>query len=340
MKNELLTLEQLKKIDKKGMYKIYDDWPKIARESFNSQIDEVIFDNIKHIVFAGMGGSGTIGDVFSSLLSQKNIHVSVVKGYELPKTVNPDTLVVVTSVSGNTVETLNILVQAKQKKANIIAFSSGGKIEQLCLKNNIKFYKIEQLLSPRASFTKFLYSMLKIMNPILKIEENEIEESLKSLENYSKKISSSNLDTTNPSLKLAKWIDKIPLIYYPQGFESVAIRFKNSLQENAKQHVIIENVIEACHNGVVAWEKFSNVQPLLLEGKDDHPHTKERWEIIKSFFKKNDLSFYEIISVDGSILTKIITLIYYLDYASIYKAVFSQIDPSSIQSINFIKSKL
>ena len=103
------------------MYKIYDDWPKIARESFNSQIDEVIFDNIKHIDFAGMGGSGTIGDVFSSLLSQKNIHVSVVKGYELPKTVNPDTLVVVTSVSGNTVETLNILVQAKQKKANIIA---------------------------------------------------------------------------------------------------------------------------------------------------------------------------------------------------------------------------
>ena len=322
------------------MYKIYDDWPKIARESFNSQIKEITFGNINHIVFAGMGGSGTIGDVFSSLLSQKNIHVSVVKGYELPKTVNHDTLVVVTSVSGNTVETLSTLVQAKQKKAKIISFSSGGKIEQFCLKNDIDFCKIEQLHSPRASFTKFLYSMLKVLNSILKIEESEIEESLKSLEDYSKKISSCYLDPTNPSLKLAEWIDKIPLVYFPQGFESVATRFKNSLQENAKQHIIVENIIEACHNGVVAWEKPSDVQPLLLEGKDDHPHTKERWDIIKSFFKKNNLSFYEIISVEGSILTKIITLIYYLDYTSIYKAVLSQIDPSPIQPINFIKSKL
>jgi len=322
------------------MFEIYDDWPKIAKESFNSESSKLKFTDIDHIIFAGMGGSGTIGDVLSSLLSQKNIHVSIIKGYELPKTLDQNTLVVITSVSGNTIETFTALGQAHQKKSNIVAFSSGGKIEQYCLKNNLEFYKIQQLHSPRASFTKFLYSMLKILNPILRIEEKDIEESIKSLEKFSKIISSDNLNNSNPSLMLAEKIDEIPLIYYPHGLKSVAIRFKNSLQENAKQHIIIENVIEACHNGIVAWEKPSNVHPILLQGINDHQNTKERWKILKTFFKKNDLNFNEIISVEGSILTKIITLIYYLDYSSIYKAVLSQIDPSPIKPIDFIKSQL
>ena len=340
MKNKLLTLEQLKKIDKKEMYKVYDNWPKIARDSFNLEINQINYEGINHIVFAGMGGSGAIGDVISSLLSQKNIHVSVIKGYELPKTVNQNTLVVVTSVSGDTIETINAINQANEKKSNIIAFSSGGKIGEYCLKNNIEFCKIEQLHSPRASFTKFLYSILKVLNPILRVEINEIEESIKSLEDYSRKISSSNLNKSNPALQLAMDITGIPLIYYPDGLKSTAIRFKNSLQENAKQHVIIEDVIEACHNGIVAWEKTSNIQPILLQGKNDHQHTKERWEILKTLFKNNGLNFKEIISVEGSILTKIITLMYFFDYASIYKSVLSEIDPSPIKSIDFIKSQL
>ncbi|MCH6586118.1 MAG: glucose-6-phosphate isomerase, partial [Thaumarchaeota archaeon] len=76
------------------MYKVYDRWPEIARESFESDQDSVNFDGINHIVFAGMGGSGAIGDMFASILSKTKIHVNVVKGYLLPKTVDSNTLVV------------------------------------------------------------------------------------------------------------------------------------------------------------------------------------------------------------------------------------------------------
>jgi glucose/mannose-6-phosphate isomerase len=122
--------------------------------------------------------------------------------------------------------------------------------------------------------------------------------------------------------------------------KSAAIRFKNSLQENGKIHVITEEILETCHNGIISWEQKSNVQPVLLEGQDDHSKTKERWEIIKEFFSINDIDYFEIKSNSGNILSKIICLIYLLDYCSIYFAALSGIDPTHIKSIDFVKKRL
>jgi len=322
------------------MYTIYDRWPEIARNAYNFNVEPVDFKNINHIVFAGMGGSGALGDIFSSILSKTNIHVSVVKGYLLPKTVNSNTVVVPTSVSGNTIETLTILESAKKLDCRIIGFSSGGKIEDYCIKNNIKHRKIPQHLSPRSSFTEFLYSMIKVLQSIIPIEEKDVIESITQLEKLCKTISSKNLSGDNPSLKLAEWIKGIPMIYYPWGLQSAAIRFKNSLQENAKIHAIAEDVLEASHNGIVSWEKPSIVQPILIEGEDDYIKTKERWKILKEYFNENNIDFREVFSVKGNILSKLINLIFLLDYTSIYLAVLNQVDPSPISSIEFIKKKL
>ena len=124
----------LERYDSQGMHKVYDRWPEIARESFESNHDPVDFNVVDHIIFAGMGGSGAIGDVFSSILSKTKIHVNVVKGYFLPQTVSSNTLVVVVSVSGNTAETLTILDSAHKLGSKIIAFSAGGKMQEYCKK--------------------------------------------------------------------------------------------------------------------------------------------------------------------------------------------------------------
>ena len=330
----------MNKFDTQGMYKIYNQWPKIAKNAYNFDLEPIDFKNIDHIVFVGMGGSGAIGDLFASILSKTNIHVSLVKGYLLPKTVDKNTLVVTISVSGNTIETLTVLDSAHKLDCHIIAFSSGGKIEEYCIKNQINYKKIESIHSPRASFTKFTFSILKILSSIIPITKQEISESIESLENLSQKISSNNLSETNPSLDLANFISGIPLVYYPYGLQSSATRFKSSIQENAKSHIIIEDIVEASHNGIVAWEKSSIVQPILLRGYDDYVKTKDRFEIFKEFFDKNSIKYKEITSVDGNILTKIMTLIYLLDYASIYRAILSGIDPSPVSSINFLKSRI
>jgi len=83
----LLDLTTLEKFDSHGMHKVYDMWPKIAKESYFSSLPKIKDEKCSHIVFAGMGGSGAIGDIFSAILSKTSTHVTVVKGYHLPKTV-------------------------------------------------------------------------------------------------------------------------------------------------------------------------------------------------------------------------------------------------------------
>ena len=336
----MLTSDQIKNIDTQDMYKTYENWPEIAKQSYYKKFDKLDVKDIDHIVFAGMGGSGTIGDIFSSILSKTNIHVSVVKGYSLPKTVNERTLIMCTSISGNTEETLSILENAKKSNARFVSMSSGGKMEDFCEKNNLKFYKIKKDHSPRASLLGFLYAALNIFEEIIQINKNDVNESIKSLYELKKGILVDSLYKKNMAIELAEWIKEIPMLYYPWGLESVAIRFKNSMQENAKKHVMYEDVIETCHNGIVSWEKSSNVQPILIRGSNDHKKTIERWDIIKEFFQEKNINYKEIFSVDGNILSKIVCLIYILDMTSIYNAVIGKIDPSPVNSIDFIKDKL
>jgi len=336
----LLDISTLQKFDAQGMYKVYDIWPQIAREQYETDLNGIDFGEISHVVFAGMGGSGAIGDIFSAILSKTNIHVDIIKGYLLPNTVDSKSLVVTTSISGNTEETLSVLDTARDLKCKVIAFSDGGKMQKYCIENKLNHRKISMNHSPRASFPTFLFSILRVLEPFLPIEKNDIMDSLDKLQKQREKISSSNLGDTNPAISLAKWVSEIPLIYYPLGLQASAIRFKNSLQENAKMHAITEDVIEACHNGIVSWDRPSNIRPILIQGNDDYIKTKERWKILKEFFKVKNIKYKEIHSVEGSMLSKLINLIYLLDYSTIYRAVLSEIDPTPVGPIDFVKGKL
>ena len=336
----MLTIPTIKRYDTKEMYKVYDKWPDLARESYESANDELDFKNIDHIVFSGMGGSGTIGDIFASILSKSHIHTSVVKGYTLPSTVDSNTLVMATSVSGNTEETLSALNFASKLDCKTIAFSNGGKMQKFCQKNKITHYDISSIHSPRASLPLFLYSMLKYLGPVFKIQKNDVDESIKVMSNLQKKINTSNLNDDNPSLNLAMKLTGTPMIYYPWGLHASAIRFKNSLQENAKLHAMAEDMMESTHNGIVAWRKHSTLKPILIQGRDDYTKTGERWMILKEFFKSKEISYLDIFSCHGGILSKLVYLIYLLDYSTLYKAFLLKQDPTPIPGIDFIKKRI
>jgi len=335
-----MKISDIRRYDSKKMYEAYEKWPEMAQENYSNDLQKTQFKNIDHIVFAGMGGSGTIGDVVSSILSKNDIHVNVVKGYLLPKTVDSNTLVVTTSISGNSKESLTVLQNAKKSEGKFMAFSSGGKMKKYSIKNNIPYYEIPEIHSPRASFPSYLYSILNVLEDVIPIKKRDVRDSISMLMKTRRKISSTNLTNSNPALSLAKWISGFPIIYYPWGLHSAAIRFKNSLQENAKTHVFAEDIIESSHNGIVAWEKGSKIKPILITGKNDYIKTKERWRVIKKFFEVNKIQCKEIRSLNGDILTKLVNLIYLLDYSSIYLAVLSKTDPTPVKPIEFIKNRI
>tara|TARA_Y100000590_G_scaffold463122_1_gene629036 strand:+ start:1307 stop:2317 length:1011 start_codon:yes stop_codon:yes gene_type:complete len=336
----MLSQDEIDVIDTEKMYLAYEKWPDLAKQCFDNNGNELDLANIDHFVFAGMGGSGTLGDVFASIMSKTNIHVSVVKGYQLPNTTNENTLVVCTSVSGNTVETISILEQVKKNNLKSISFSSGGEIQNYCEQNKLEHRIVKENHSPRASFPAFLFTMLRILKPMLPIKDSDIVESIENLYKTWKNISIQNLTEENLALSLAKWIEGIPIIYYPYGLESSAIRFRNCLQENTKSHAVIEDIVETSHNGIVAWEKESNLQPILLRGLDDSVKTSQRYDIFKQYFEEKDIEYKEIFSIKGNIISKIINLIYFFDYTSIYLAYLRRINPTPVNSIDFIKSKI
>ena len=336
----MITSSDLEKFDPSGMHKIYDMWPKLAKNAYLSTFPVTSVFDIDHVVIAGMGGSGAIGDLFNAIFSKNDIHVTLVKGYLLPKTVDDKTLVITISVSGNTIETLHILKTAKDLNCKLMAFSSGGKMQEFCKKYGVEFHMIEKMHSPRSSFVIYVYSILKILKSIIPITENDVMESISVLENTHKLINSDNLTHTNSSLLLSEHILNIPSIFYPQGLEAVAIRFKSSLQENTKSHAIVENVVESCHNAIMAWETPSSLHPILIQGEDDYYKTKECWQIIKKYFDENNIKYYNVNSVNGNILSKLMDLIYRLDYVSLYKAIFLKIDPAPIKSIDYVKKQL
>jgi len=336
----MLTRHEILKIDKSKMSEVYDKWPLLAAENYEKHIEKIDIKNINHIVFAGMGGSGAIGDVISSVLSKTKLYSTVVKGYLLPSNIDQNTLVVATSISGNTEETLSIAKNSLKSGAKFVSFSSGGLLEKFCKNNNLLNYSLKIEHSPRASFIGYIFSILNALEEIIPIKKQDHLESISKLNNLHKLINTENLSNTNTSINLASWIKQIPLVYYPWGLQSAAIRFKNSLQENSKNHVMIEDIIEACHNGIVAWEKTSNIQPILLQGHDDNIKTIERWKIIKKMFDEKNINYFEIFSDKGNILSKIICLIYMFDFSTIYHSVINGIDPSPVIPIDYVKSKL
>lgn len=342
MHTHLLDRNRLDEIDAGRMHDIYDSWPAIARRAYESEPESHGYtrDDIKHIIFAGMGGSGAVGDLFSAVLSKSNVHITVTKGYTLPATADKDTLIITTSVSGNTAETLAVLDSARRTDCRVLAFSSGGRMEEFCRRNRLRHMRIEQTHSPRASFVSFVFSMLKVLKDVLPLNQTDVTEATRRLDDLSTNISSANLTDSNVALGVAERLGEIPLIYYPFGLQAAAIRFKNCLQENAKTHAIVEDALEACHNGIVAWEKPSNVSPLIITGSDDHPKTRERWQILKEYFESRGIKYVEMSSGTGGILTKLVGLIYWADYASIYRAVIRGVDPSTIDSVRFIKDRI
>ncbi len=335
-----MDMHEIKKFDPQKMYEVYDKWAILARDAYEKEFSKIQFGDIDHVVLAGMGGSGAIGDIIEAILSRENFHVSTVKGYLLPKTVDSKTLVIAISISGNTKEILSILDYKSKSDAKFVAISSGGIMEKECMENSIPHYNIPMNHSPRASFGVFLYSILNILGDALPIQKSEVIESLEKMDQLQRNINSKRLDEENQSLNLAKKINLNPLIYYPDGLKAAAIRFKNSLQENSKIHTSIEDVIEASHNSISTWENNNNFKPILLQGIDDYVKTKERWKIIKEYFKSKNIDYEEVYSVDGNIISKLVCLIYLLDYTSIYLAILSKIDPSPVDAIDFIKSKL
>ena len=355
-------LTSVSKVDPSNLKSDYDAWPSFAKTSWEVAQPPSLERTYSSILFVGMGGSGITGEVISDLSNEMDsLRIDVLKDYHLSKYYTNETLVVGVSASGNTEETLSVLAEASKRGFDICTFGSGGLLERMSRSNpRIRYTKTSMLKVPRSSFPGIFYPVLKFMiqNGYLKISEENVYDSIECL-SRAQELSQRPSAKQNRSLEIAAAISEgknaVPLIYSSRRTRSAGLRFRQSLNENAKTHAFDGVIPELCHNEIVGWDRNaasgkkrasreesagSNFVPISLRLEDDPLEIKTRFQIVEDILKKSRTQFIQAPSLGTTYLSRIVSMLYLLDYGTYYASIFKHVDPILTPSIDYLKSEL
>ncbi len=296
-------------------------------------------NKISNVLICGLGGSGIGGSIVAELVSgNATVPINVSKGYFIPAYVNENTLVIISSYSGNTEETLNCLELALVKKATVTAISSGGRVLELSKEKGFDCIVVPGGMPPRSclgySLTQLFYTLA--FHKIINIDHTA------QLEAAVKLIDSEENNIVAEAKAIAEKINgKIPVIYATTYNEGIAIRFRQQLNENAKILCWHHIIPEMNHNELVGWtEKSDNFSVLIFLDKDEYSRNLARVEINRNVITKHASSVTEIYSKGNSVIEKAIYFIHLGDWISVELAALRGVDPVEVNVINHLKSAL
>ncbi len=296
-------------------------------------------NKISNVLVCGLGGSGIGGSIVSELVvANANVPINVSKGYFIPAYVNENTLVIISSYSGNTEETVNCMELAIAKNAKIVSVTSGGKVAEISKEKNYDCIVVPGGMPPRSclgySLTQlfFILGFHKIINTNYKAE---LEASAKLLEVEQKNI------IAEATIVAKKLKDKIPVIYATTYNEGIAIRFRQQLNENSKILCWHHIIPEMNHNELVGWtQKNENLSVVVLLDKDEYSRNLSRVEMNKEVIKNYTSNITEIFSKGNSVIEKAFYFVHIGDWISVLLGEMRGADLMEINVINALKSKL
>lgn len=294
---------------------------------------------IQNVLICGLGGSGIGGSIVSELVvGQANVPINVTKGYFIPSYVNENTLVIVSSYSGNTEETLNCLELAAKKNAKIVSITSGGKLLDLSKERNYDYILVPGGMPPRACLGYSLTQLFFILGAFDVINHNFKDELKKATQLIEGEESNIIAEATSISQKL---VNKTPIIYATTYYEGVAIRFRQQLNENSKVLCWHQIIPEMNHNELVGWtEKNDNLSVLIFVDTQEYVRNVARIEINKEIITKYTANITEIFSKGNSAIEKAIYFIHLGDWISVILGELRGADLMEINVINHLKSSL
>ena len=294
---------------------------------------------IRNILICGLGGSGIGGTIVSDIISSKvNIPIAATKDYSIPNFVNEHTLVIANSYSGNTEETLYALEKCQARGAEIAVITSGGKLKTIAEENKYNNIIIPGNQPPRAMFGYAFTELFFMLN-----HYGIIDDSFKSdFDKAINLIDTEKADIQKQAMNLAKKMYKqTPVIYVAKGFEGVAVRFRQQLNENSKMLGWHNVVPEMNHNELLGWR--TNVDGLAVvyfRNKCDYDRNQIRMDINKKVISKFTSNITEIWSKGDSLIENSLYHISVGDWTSWYLSEMNNVDAIEIDVIDFLKREL
>lgn len=319
-------------------------------KSFPAQLEEAIEigknanirkpkNEIRNILVSGLGGSGIGGNLVKELSAiDLNIPFEVNKDYFLPNYVDEHTLVIISSYSGNTEETLNAFELALDRDAHIVCISSGGKVIEIAKEHHLDYIQLPGGMPPRAclgySFVQQLFVLMKL-NYLPEVFEKSLVQAVDFL--------NQNQETfMQQGKELAEFLfEKTPVIYISAHLESVAVRFRQQINENSKMLCWHHAIPEMNHNELVGWRnKDENLAVVFFRTKDDYERTIQRMEINKKIISEYTPSIRDFYASGKNLLEQALSLIHIGDWASVYLAEMRGMDAVEVNVIDYLKGEL
>jgi glucose/mannose-6-phosphate isomerase len=305
-------------------------------------------ETVRNIVITGLGGSAIGGELTRALLSKESrVPIIVNRNYTLPAFVDNSTLVIISSYSGNTEETISAYKEAIQKKAKVFCITSGGTVEKMAMKAKHYIVKIPTGFPPRTALGFSLAPMLQTLAHFgfIKSKSADLKQTAAALKSLSASYAESHAKK-NLALTIAEQCKgNLPLIYTSDDFTSaVGTRWKGQICENAKVLAYASVLPELNHNELVGWNLnkslLSRTTVIFLHDKADHPRTTFRMAVTKDIIKPYSSAVIDVHSEGTSPLARLFSLIALGDWVSYYLALLNKVDPTPVAAIDTLKLKL
>jgi glucose/mannose-6-phosphate isomerase len=341
--------EKIASVDRSGMLNFAVNAAKHYREAVEVA-DRIIVDFPKpaNIIVAGLGGSAIGGDLLKDWAkTQLKIPIEVSREYKLPAYAGKKTLVIVTSYSGDTEETLSSFLDALKRKCMIYCISSGGALIKYAQKHKVKYLQVPAGIPPRAALPYMFVPLLILLEKadLVKGAKIELSEAIGLLEKISQENGPEVPTRDNFAKTVATHIgDTAPAVYGHGFYRSVAQRFKQQFNENSKSVSKWEYFPELDHNEIVGWEgrgeqcKYFSV--IFIHDEEAPVEINSRITITQGIMERAGLIMFDLKVQGKSTLAKMVSTIVVGDFISVYLAVMRGVDPTPVKTIDYLKTSL
>jgi len=304
------------------------------------------YGDVRNITVIGMGGSAIGGDLAAALLADElKVPMSVHRDYGLPAYVGRDSLVIASSYSGNTEETLSAFEEARKRGAKVLALTTGGTLATQARAANYPVITFSYKARPRATLGYSLGLVLGSLTRLGLIRDltADIDAAVADLAKLEERVHEGA--RTNDAKKLAIELYGRVIFAYGAGVMGVmARRVKGQWNENAKNWSAYDVMSELNHNAVVGFPNpqiaREAITVLLLRSDRDNPRHKIRFDVTRELLDRASIPHKTLQFGGTNLLSEVLQMTLFTDYVSFYVALLNGADPSPNTAIDYLKDRL
>ncbi|MBI2850779.1 MAG: bifunctional phosphoglucose/phosphomannose isomerase [Chloroflexi bacterium] len=349
--NGLDGSELYRTLDPEGMIKKINEFPLMCRQAWAAALDFPLpssYSAVDNVLVLGMGGSAIGGDLLSGLVaSESRVPVMVCRGYILPAFVDKRTLVIASSYSGMTEETLAAFESSIKKGAKSLVITTGGKLQARANEEKIPAFVFSYPAQPRAALPFSFLPLLCFIQKLgfVKDKSPDVRETFSIIDQLYGQLNESVPVSDNLAKQIAQEMHgRLPVIYGAEILAEVARRWKTQFNENSKAWAFYEVFTELNHNAIEGYqfppELARQVEVALLQAPSLSSRVQLRYPVICELLKEAGVSYRLVDAWGNSQLSQIMSLVLLGDYVSLYLAMLNGTDPTPVHRIDYLKSKL